>query len=115
MEVNEEGVVEDDGTAAVADASAAVAISISTNEDNEDNNASNEQPQEQSQEQPQAQELQQSPRSPRPSQHHDHSLLYQHNLIDDYSLPSQGIRFRAGRELRIYEQSGGQLILEESR
>ena len=35
------------------------------------------------------------------------------NIVDDFSLQSQGIRFRAGREMRIYEQlSGGQLILE---
>ena len=35
------------------------------------------------------------------------------HVVDDFSLPSQGMRFRAGREIRIYEQAHGQLILEE--
>ncbi|KAL7553040.1 hypothetical protein ACHAWF_016283 [Thalassiosira exigua] len=35
-------------------------------------------------------------------------------LVDDFSLQSQGIRFRAaGREMKVYEQPYGQLILEE--
>ena len=35
-------------------------------------------------------------------------------LIDDFSLQTQGIRFRtAGREMRIYNQNSGQMILEE--
>jgi len=35
------------------------------------------------------------------------------HVVDDFSLQSQGIRFRAGREMKIYEQAHGQLILEE--
>lgn len=35
------------------------------------------------------------------------------DVVDDFSLQSQGIRFRAGREMKIYEQPHGQLILEE--
>ena len=39
------------------------------------------------------------------------------NVVDDFSLQSQGIgiRFRATKEIRIYDQTGtGQLILEET-
>ncbi|KAL7542868.1 hypothetical protein ACHAXR_012175 [Thalassiosira sp. AJA248-18] len=40
-------------------------------------------------------------------------LSLQH-VVDDFSLQSQGIRFRAGRrEMKIYEQPHGQLILEQ--
>jgi len=36
------------------------------------------------------------------------------NVVDDFSLQSQGIRFRAnGREMKIYNTPQGQLILEE--
>ena len=34
-------------------------------------------------------------------------------VVDDFSLQSQGIRFRAGREMKIYDSASGQLILEE--
>ena len=51
--------------------------------------------------------------------HHQQSQPYPsailNNVVDDFSLQSQGIgiRFRAGKEMRIYEQSYGQMILEE--
>ena len=61
-----------------------------------------------------------SPKTQPPTElHHQQSQPYPSailsNVVDDFSLQSQGIgiRFRAGKEMRIYEQSYGQMILEE--
>lgn len=51
-----------------------------------------------------------------PQKHKQQSSLQLQHVVDDFSLQSQGMRFRpTGREIRVYEQAGGQLILEERR
>mmetsp|Transcript_13321 Transcript_13321/g.28260 ORF Transcript_13321/g.28260 Transcript_13321/m.28260 type:complete len:973 (+) Transcript_13321:182-3100(+) len=53
---------------------------------------------------------QQQPPQPEPQPLQPLSL---EDVVDDFSLLSHGVRFRAGREMRIYNQAHGQLILEE--
>ena len=45
----------------------------------------------------------------------DQTFILQH-VVDDFSLQSKGIgiRFRNNKEIKIYEQALGQLILEET-
>jgi len=51
-------------------------------------------------------------REPASQPHQPAQPLSLDDVVDDFSLQSQGIRFNVGREMKIYEQPHGQLILE---